>query len=96
MRTLLGNSVAFGSGYSGQGPEGNEDGQVWFYATPQVTIRRSEIVEQQTFDTATNIPFDLVERVYVVDWPCAAAAARTNLDLIEDLIPEPPEDEEGS
>jgi hypothetical protein len=96
IRTLLGNSVAFGSGYSGQGPEGNEDGQVWFYATPQVTIRRSEIVEQQTFDTATNIPFDLVERVYVVDWPCAAAAARTNLDLIEDLIPEPPEDEEGS
>ena len=69
---------------------------MWFYATPQVTIRRSEIVEQQTFDTATNIPFDLVERVYVVDWPCAAAAVRTDLDLIEDLIPEPPEDEEGS
>lgn len=88
MRTLLGTRVAFGSGYTGQGPEGFVDGQVWLYVTPQVTIRRSDVLERRSFNVATNVPFDLAERLYVVDWPCAAAAISTDLALVEGTVPD--------
>lgn len=89
MRTLLGNAVAFGSGYSGQGPEGTDDTSVWLYATPQVTIRRSTIMEQRSFDPRINQPFDLAERLYVADWPCEAVAVRTTLTRIDGVVPDP-------
>lgn len=96
MRTLLGNAVAFGSGYSGAAPEGvdDTDGAVWLYATPQVTIRRTPIIEPAgwedgAFDPATNTGLLLAERVYVVDWPCQAAAVKTSAPRL-DIIPQPP------
>lgn len=89
LRTVLGNGFAFGSGYTGQGPEGVEDGQVWLYATPQVTIRRSDIIERRSFSISTNTPFDLAERMYVVDWPCGAAAVPTDVALVEGVVPDP-------
>lgn len=95
MRTLLGNAVAFGSGYSGAPPEGVEDdGMVWLYATPQVTIRRTGIIapagwEDGAFNTRTNTGFLLAERVYVVDWPCQAVAIKTNVPRVEAIPPAP-------
>lgn len=83
--TLLGSAWAFGAGYSGAGPDGqDDDGAVWLYATPPVTVRRSAVLEPASlhtgaFDIPTNSGFLLVERTYVVDWPCTAAAMKTTL-----------------
>jgi len=86
MASVLGNTFAFGSGYAGGPPASapaaeQEDTAVWLYATRPVTIRRSELIEPAdwttgAFDTRTNTGALLVERVYVVDWPCAAAAVK--------------------
>lgn len=94
LATVLDNTLAFGSGYlgrrpasAGSAPEGG-DNNVWLYATPPVTIRRSELIEPATrtsgaFDTATNSTALLVERVYVIDWPCTQAAVRTNIERFD-------------
>jgi hypothetical protein len=83
--TLLGSSWVFGAGYTGRGPEGTaDDGALWLYATPPVRIRRSPVLEPAGwttggFDRAQNQGFLLVERTYVVDWPCGSAAVKTSL-----------------
>lgn len=92
--TLLGTPIAFGSGYSGQQPIGRADGAdvAWLYATPQITVWRSPIIEPGTltdgaFDPATNSMFLLAERVYVVSWPCQVLAVATDLPLLADVAP---------
>lgn len=86
LRTTLGTSVVLGSGYTGMPPENlDDDGQLWLYATPQVTVRRSEIIEPATwsegaFNPRTNSGFLLAERVYVIDWPCHTWAVATNIE----------------
>lgn len=90
--TMLDNSLAFGSGYLGRRPasagEDADDTKVWLYATPPVTIRRSELIEPAdrttgAFDIRTNSTALLVERIYVIDWPCTQAAVRTDIDRFE-------------
>jgi len=94
MRTALGNSVALGSGYSGMPPENLEDdGMLWLYATAQVTVRRSDIIEPATwsegaFNPATNSGFLLAERVYVIDWPCHTWVVPTTVE--RPYTPAPP------
>lgn len=83
-QTVLGSTWAFGTGYTGTAPAGQtDDGSLWLYATPPVTVRRSALIEPAdwgsgAFDRATNSGFLLVERLYVVDWPCGAAAIKTS------------------
>lgn len=101
LRTILGTPIAFGSAYTGHPPQGTEDEQAWLYATGPVTVRRSEVIEparldQGAFNIRTNTPFVLVERVYVVDWPCGTAAVPTTLPRVEvgidldSIITQPP------
>lgn len=93
IRTTLGNTVAFGSGYSGTPPEqADDDGRLWMYATPQVTVRRSALIEPATwpegaFNPRTNTGFLLAERVYVVDWPCHTWAVPTDVERPYTLTP---------
>jgi hypothetical protein len=88
--TILGSAWVFGAGYPGTPPvnaEGTplpDDGSLWLYATPPITVRRSNLVEPGgwhagTFDVATNQGLLLDERVYVVDWPCGTAAVKVDL-----------------
>jgi len=92
ITTLLGTPVAFGSGYSGAGPYGQEEPaeSSWLYATPQITVYRSTIYEPGTFqngafDPSTNRLFLLSERVYVVSWPCNVLAVATDAPLVAGL-----------
>lgn len=88
MRTTLGTTLAFGSGYTGLPPAHlDDDGLLWLYATGPVTIRRSAIIEPATlqtgaFDPQRNSMFLLAERVYVVDWPCHTWAVPVDLDRV--------------
>lgn len=90
-QTVLGSSVAFGAGYTGQPPAAyvadedvEDDGELWLYATGPVTVRRSQLIEpggwtEGGFDRRQNLGFLLTERIYVVDWPCAAVAVRVDM-----------------
>lgn len=101
LRTQLGSKVAFGSGYTGEPPEGvADDGNTWLYVTGPVTARRSVVMEPARLDTGgfdwrTNSAFVLAERVYVIDWPCGVAAIPTNIPRLDigfdptDLDPDP-------
>lgn len=81
--TRLGSQWVFGTGYTGTPPEGITDtGNLWLYATPQVTIRRSDLMQPATwhtgaFNRADNTALLLYERIYVVDWPYGVAAVDT-------------------
>jgi hypothetical protein len=85
--SILGSSWAFGAGYPGLPPaaaEGEDTGVAWLYATPPVTVRRSGLIEPGDWDTgafdrATNTGLLIDERLYVVDWPCGAAAVATTV-----------------
>lgn len=101
LRTELDTKVAFGSGYTGEPPEGvDDDGNTWLYVTGPVNVRRSVVMEPARLDTGgfdwrTNTPFVLAERVYVVDWPCGVAAIPTTIPRLDigfdptSLAPEP-------
>src|SRR5690625_598932 len=94
LRTTLGTSVVLGSGYSGKPPENlDDDGRLWLYATPQVTVRRSEILEpanwsEGAFNPRTTSGFLRAERVYVIDWPCHTWAIP--VDMERAYTPQPP------
>ena len=100
MQAPLGNTIAFGAGYVGAPPAGQTSDALWLYATRPVTVRRSAVIEPATwstgtFDTRQNAGLLLVERVYVVDWPCAAAAVPTTLPRRPELAPTPPTQEDA-
>ncbi len=95
--TKLGTTLALGTGYPGTAPvtvappEGDDATNVWLYISRPVTLRRSTLVERDTFDPATNTGFRLVERLYVADLPChQVAAVRTDLPLL--TLPTPKEE----
>jgi hypothetical protein len=99
--TPLGTTWALGTGYPGTPPITDpvtvDDGALWLFATPPVTVRRSGIVEPAdwqsgSFTTRTNGAYLLAERVYVVDWPCNSAAVKTTLTRADYVAPEPPEE----
>jgi hypothetical protein len=83
--TIFGSVFAFGTGYPGTPPDtgGTDDGSLWIYATPPITIRRSPLIEPadwttNAFDRSTNRGMLIDERLYVVDWPCGVAAVQIN------------------
>lgn len=90
--TVLGSAWAFGSGFPGSPPPFDhngqpvaDDGKLWLYVTPPVTIRRSALIEPAdwstgAFDTSQNVGMLISERLYVADWPCGAACVKTNLN----------------
>lgn len=111
--TPLGSAYAFGTGYSGAAPFG-DDGpieefpdKVWLYATRSVTVRRSSVIEPADYKTgAVSLPRNesslLIERVYVVDWPCEVAAIQIDFPRyeisarsVDDPPPEPQAPPEG-
>lgn len=60
--------------------------EAWLYATRPITIRRSALIEPADWTNGAvnlrnNTGSMLVERVYVVDWPCSHAAIRTDFPL---------------
>lgn len=84
--SLLGSTWVFGAGYPGTPPAdgGPDDGALWLYATPPIRLRRTALIEPGSwddggFDRAQNLGFLVTERIYVADWPCGAAAVKTNL-----------------
>jgi hypothetical protein len=97
--TPLGTVWSLGAGYPGTGPDGTpvDDDALWLYATGPVTVRRSPVIEPAdwssgAFNTRTNKPFLLAERIYLVDWPCPPAAVRTTLSRA-DFVPVPTPEE---
>lgn len=112
-RSGLGHTFVFGAGYSGDAPY-DENGElhdevpdkVWLYATRPVTVRRSSLLqpadyEHGGFSMPRNEASLLMERVYVVDWPCEVAAVQVDfpkyrLDAVPagtevPVPPDPPE-----
>lgn len=95
--TRMGSAWVFGTGYTGGAPDGEtDDGMLWLYATPPVTVRRTGVIEPATwesgaFNRETNSGMLIAERIYVVDWPCAAAAIKTTLPRLDyTTAPQPP------
>lgn len=85
----LGHSYLFGAGYSGEAPFDDEGpaeetpGKVWLYATRPLTVRRSALIEPADFESGAfskprNEASLLVERIYVIDWPCEVAAVQVD------------------
>lgn len=74
LRTIAGNLIAVGAGYSGTGPSGQTTtGALWAYATGAVFGYRSEIRSfpaQQSFDRNVNTVKAIAERTYVLGWDC--------------------------
>jgi hypothetical protein len=93
--TLLGDGWVFGTGYTGNGPDGTASDTVWLYATAPIRVRRSALIEpgdwsDGAFSREENLGFLLAERLYIVDWPCGAAAIKTSIPRYE-LTPPAPE-----
>lgn len=92
-RTLAGNTVVFGGGYSANlGPALSPDvpepapaGEAWLYVTPPMRIRRDErniaqAGRHQAVNTATNDIRVLAETTFVPEVACCKAAA-VRIDL---------------
>lgn len=80
-KTLRGNTIVFGDGYSGEGPAGEDpiaDGSTeWMYASGRVVIwRDSEAFVpplRQVFDRTKNQQYALAERTYALGVECYIA-----------------------
>lgn len=75
LTTELNSKMAYGAGYGIDGPLGVAPaaGFVWAFMTPNVTVRRSEIIVPDvtmTLDRVTNQWHALAERVYLHTWSC--------------------------
>ena len=81
LRTPIGSAWAFGAGYGTDGPEGEaaDAGSVWAFMTPQVWVRRSDIIAQDDprsfMDRTGNQFLGLAERVYAATWTCPVVYA---------------------
>lgn len=82
-RTVNGNIVVFGSGYTGSSPKGVSDTSLmWIYATGMPFIYRSpvRIFRSKTIlDRATNTMYAIAERTYVIGWNCCHIGASVTL-----------------
>lgn len=85
IKSPMGHDIVHGTGYSGAPPFDDEQvsdeapDKTWLYATRPVTVRRSDIIQpadysEGAFSKRHNSASLLMERVYVVDWPCEVAA----------------------
>lgn len=89
LRTLTGNDVVLGSGYSvNVGPPGctvAPDGEMWLYITGPLRIRRDPEIrlpdsEAESVNTSINNRRTLVEQTYVIESGiCESAAVRVKI-----------------
>lgn len=80
MRTVGGNLIAFGAGYTNTGPDGTlaPVGQAWLYATGAIMGRRSEprftSTPTQGLNRSVNTLRLTAERSYTLGWDCCLLA----------------------
>lgn len=85
--TEVGNVWVFGGGYPKTGPAGQAaptGRQMWMFATRQPTIRRTDVImpgdpASGALNWSKNSTFTVAERIYVIDFPCQAAAVKIDL-----------------
>ena len=74
VKTREGNLVAFGSGYTGTGPDGTSiPNAAWIYATPPIFAYRSApetFTFREELNRTNNTVQTIVERTYVLGFPC--------------------------
>ena len=85
-RTMRGNIVICGDGYSGLGPadEAPTATTEWFYATGRVFLWNAEVEvidPRQTFDRTTNQQFLLAEQPWAIGVECCILAIESTLAL---------------
>jgi len=77
-RTVGGNMIVFGAGYSGTGPAGQStDNETWMYATGAVMIYRGPVQVMPPasgLNRSNNSLTALAERTYLVGWDCCHLA----------------------
>jgi len=86
IRTLAGNLVVPGVGYTGSSPAGAAPaaGTAWIYATGAVFGFRSDVFAQQfpdTFDRSENTVKSMASRTYLFGWECCHIGALVNLGV---------------
>jgi hypothetical protein len=86
LRTLAGNLVVPGPGYTGSSPAGAApaSGTAWIYATGAVFGSRSEVFVQQfpdTFDRAENTVRSIASRRYLFGFECCLYGALVTLGV---------------
>lgn len=86
LRTLAGNLVVAGPGYTGSGPDGSAPaaGTSWIYATGALFGYRSGVFVRQfpdTFDRSENTVRALASRTYLFGFECCHLAALLNLGV---------------
>lgn len=83
LSTVQGSKIASGGGYgcANQGPTGAAPaaGEKWIYASGEVVVARSELIDTNQLDRTTNEMSFLVERLYVAAVDCYAAAVRVKV-----------------
>ncbi len=86
LRTVAGNRVVAGQGYTGSGPDGATPaaGTTWVYATGSLFGYRSDVFVRDfpgTFDRAENTVRKMASRTYLLGWGCCHLAALLNLGV---------------
>lgn len=84
LYTKLGSKVAAGGGYDyiNMGPDGSfpSNGELWLYASGEVSAIRGDIIAKDTLDLGSNENLDLVERPYVLAVDCYTAAVLVSIE----------------
>ena len=86
LRTLAGNLVVAGQGYTGSGPDGSAPaaGTAWIYATGSMFAYRSDVFVRDfpgTLDRTKNTVRKIASRTYLFGWECCHLAALLNLGV---------------
>lgn len=102
-RTVGGNVIVFGAGYTGTSPTGtSESGAAWMYATGAMFIYRSpaQVIPiypdrsssrgTNSFDRAENTLRAIAERTYVIGWDCCHLAVNVTTGGVEAGAPASP------
>lgn len=86
LKTLNGNLVAVGAGYTGSSPTGvaPATGESWIYATGAVFAFRSDVMVTETRDSlnrSNNTVEMIAERTYVLGWDCCHLAVLVDIGV---------------
>lgn len=86
LRTLAGNRVVAGQGYTGSGPDGAAPaaGTTWIYATGALFGYRSDVFVRDfpgTLDRTKNTVRKIASRTYLFGWSCCHLAALLDLGV---------------
>jgi len=86
LKTISGNLVAAGAGYTGSSPLGQArpTGQTWLYATGPTFMYRGGVqtfTPPESIDRAANTQRLIAERTYVLGWECCHVAVLVHLGV---------------